>query len=211
MKYDLIIWDFNGTIADDVQIGIDAANVVLSRRGMKTIDSVEEYRNMFCFPIKKYYERLGFDFKKEPYEVPADEWTNEYIKREKDITLTRGCIDLIKWFDDKGIRQIIISSSEINMLKRELGMLGVDKYFSAILGKEDNYAHGKVEMAKEWARGKDYSALFIGDSCHDLETAEAIGADCILFSGGHDSRLHLQRTGKQIVDDLADIICLIKD
>ena len=35
--YDLVIWDFNGTIADDIVIGIEAANVVLSSRGMKTI------------------------------------------------------------------------------------------------------------------------------------------------------------------------------
>ena len=210
MKYDLIIWDFNGTIANDIMIGIEAANVVLSKRGMKTIDSLEEYRKLFCFPIKKYYERLGFDFEKEPYEVPADEWTAEYIKREEEITLNEGCEDVLKFAKERGIPQIIISSSEITMLKREVEMLGIYEYFDSILGKDDNYAHGKIEMAKEWAMGKEYRALFIGDSVHDLETANAIGADCILFTGGHDSKDHFAGIDVETVDSLSEIIDLLK-
>lgn len=209
MKYDLVIWDFNGTIADDVSIGIDAANVVLSRRGMKMITDVEEYRRMFCFPIKEYYRRLGFDFEKEPYEVPADEWTAEYIKREKYLTPTPGCIETIKRIKDAAIPQIIISSSEIVMLKRELDQFGISDCFEAILGKSDNYAHGKVEMAREWAKDKKYNAVFIGDSAHDYETANAIGADCILFTGGHDLRSRLVGTGAPVIDNIADVLKFI--
>lgn len=204
--YDLVIWDFNGTIADDVAIGIEAANTVLSRRGMKTIDSVESYREMFCFPIINYYRKLGFTFETEPYEVPADEWTAEYIAREGKITLTLGCKSALEGIKDRGIKQIIISSSEIVMLRREAKMLGVDGYFDDILGKDDNYAHGKVEMAKAWANGKDYNALFIGDSKHDFDTARAIGADVVLFSGGHDSRSHLEECGVPIVDSLDEVL-----
>ena len=206
MKYDLIIWDFNGTIADDVQIGIDAANVVLSRRGMNTIDSVEQYRKMFCFPIIDYYRKLGFDFSVEPYEVPADEWTAEYIKREGSIKLNDGCREVFEYVRSAGMHQIVLSSSEIVMLKRELSALGVSEYFDEILGKNDNYAHGKVEMAKEWSRGKDLHALFIGDSAHDFDTASAIGADCILYSGGHDSREHIESLGVPVVDNISDVI-----
>ena len=57
MKYSHIIWDFNGTILDDVSIGIEAINMLLLRRGLKTIDSVDEYRRIFGFPIKDYYRR----------------------------------------------------------------------------------------------------------------------------------------------------------
>lgn len=209
MKYDLVIWDFNGTIADDVQIGIDSANVVLKRRNMKTIDSKEQYRELFCFPIIKYYERLGFDFSKEPYEVPADEWTAEYIKRENSLRPTEGCVPVLQKIKEAGITQIIISSSEITMLKRELSILGVDGYFDEVLGKSDNYAYGKIEMAKEWSCGKHFSAILIGDSIHDLETATALGADCVLYSGGHDSRNRLEECGAPVVDRIVDIVPFI--
>ena len=78
MKYDCIVWDFNGTIMDDVQIGIESVNVLLKKRGLKTLDSREEYQSKFGFPIVDYYARLGFDFDKEPYSDIAVEWVNEY-------------------------------------------------------------------------------------------------------------------------------------
>ncbi|MBQ7714746.1 MAG: HAD family hydrolase [Clostridia bacterium] len=210
MKYDLVIWDFNGTIADDVQIGIDAANVILSKRGMKTIDSVESYKEMFCFPISEYYKRLGFDYSKEPYEVPANEWAAEYIRREPDIKLTEGCRETLDTISKLGIKQIVLSSSEINMLKRELKMLGVYAYFDEIIGQGDAYAHGKIESAKEWSAGKKYKALFIGDSVHDCECADAIGADCVLFSGGHDSRQHLEDSNRPVIDSIPEILSHLK-
>ena len=95
------------------------------------------------------------------------------------------------------------------MLKREAEMLGIADYFETILGKDDNYAHGKIEMAKEWAKGKDYNALFIGDSVHDLDTANAIGADCILFTGGHDSIDHFTGIEVKTVDSLSQIIGML--
>ena len=57
MKYTHVIWDFNGTIFDDVNIGIEAVNAMLTARKMAPVDSVEKYREIFCFPIKEYYRR----------------------------------------------------------------------------------------------------------------------------------------------------------
>lgn len=74
MKYDRIIWDFNGTILDDVQVGIDSANELLTRYGLKKIKDVDHYHSIFGFPIKSYYERLGFDFNVLDYNVLAHEW-----------------------------------------------------------------------------------------------------------------------------------------
>ena len=80
MKYTDIIWDFNGTILDDVDAGIVSVNKLLSDRGLPTIESKEEYRKVFRFPIIEYYRALGFDFEREPYEVLAPLWVSEYLK-----------------------------------------------------------------------------------------------------------------------------------
>ena len=75
MKYTDIVWDFNGTLLDDIRAGIDAVNEMLARRDLATIQSVEQYRELFCFPIIDYYAKLGFDFEKEDYySVLAPEW-----------------------------------------------------------------------------------------------------------------------------------------
>ena len=74
-RYTHIIWDFNGTILDDVQLGIRCVNTMLSKRGLPVLPDVEAYRQVFGFPIEAYYRRLGFDFEKEDYHtVLAPEW-----------------------------------------------------------------------------------------------------------------------------------------
>ena len=62
MKHTDVIWDFNGTILDDVAAGIASVNKMLSDRSLPTIKDKEHYRKIFRFPIIEYYRSLGFDF-----------------------------------------------------------------------------------------------------------------------------------------------------
>ena len=67
-KIDVCIWDFNGTILDDVDAGIFAVNELLCECGLPQIADRKTYQRHFCFPIRSYYEKIGFDFEKTPYE-----------------------------------------------------------------------------------------------------------------------------------------------
>ena len=89
------IWDFNGTILDDVDIGIESVNVLLARYGYQTIDSREEYYLIFGFPIEEYYRRACFDFAKTPYDMLAHEWVAEYRMRENSAPVRKGAMELI--------------------------------------------------------------------------------------------------------------------
>lgn len=65
MKPSLLIWDWNGTILMDVQECFDIANHMLAERGIPCIKDMNTYREVFGFPIKAYYEKLGYRFDKE--------------------------------------------------------------------------------------------------------------------------------------------------
>ena len=186
-KYDIIVWDFNGTVLDDVQIGIESINCLLGRRGMKQISSRSEYQESFGFPIIEWYRSLGFDFEKESYTVVANEWVAEYVARESEAPLCDGVIDLAEYFKNEGNRQVIISASEENMLNRQLLSLGVRGYYDEVIGKNDVYASGKIETARKWRAENQGDILFIGDTDHDLDVADAIDADCVLVAAGHQS------------------------
>lgn len=80
MKYTHVVWDFNGTVLDDVEAGIRAVNDLLVARGLPCIADADAYRRVFRFPIKSYYEALGFDFKKETYEALAPQWVERYLR-----------------------------------------------------------------------------------------------------------------------------------
>ena len=84
MRYTHCIWDFNGTILNDMSAGIRAVNELLAKRNLPLISGIEQYRNIFGFPVKSYYEALGFDFSKEPYDKLAHEWVALYLEYVKD-------------------------------------------------------------------------------------------------------------------------------
>ena len=82
MKITHIVWDWNGTLFDDVNIGIECVNELLARYGLDIVDK-NRYYQVFGFPISDYYKRLGFDFDKTPYSVLAKEYMDIYIPRSK--------------------------------------------------------------------------------------------------------------------------------
>ncbi len=208
-----IIWDFNGTILNDLPLSLNSINKVLKKRNLPQISSEDDYRFKFCFPIIKYYENLGMDFTKEPYKIPADEWVKLYNDGIDTIPLTDGVYDTINQIRNLGIPQIVLSASEKNMLLSQLKRYNIQDYFDQILGTDNVYGGGKIEMAKKWLEENEISlenAIFIGDTDHDFETSQILGCKCILFSGGHMSKSRLQKLGVPVIDRINDILKFIE-
>lgn len=206
MKYTHILWDFNGTLLNDVDVGINAANTLLSRRGLKTLKDLDEYKSVFCFPIIKYYGRLGFDFEKESFADLAKEWVKVYLELVPGVGLYEGAESILKSVEAAGIPQLVLSATELSMLRGQLGSLGIARYFDEVLGLDNIHAYSKVDIAKNWAEvARPGRALLIGDTEHDKETADAAGFDCILISRGHQTIKTLEKTGATVIPDLRDI------
>jgi phosphoglycolate phosphatase len=199
MKYTYCIWDFNGTIFDDIGASIAAVNTLLAERGIKTLDSKEEYHKVFDFPIIDYYRKIGFDFDKEPYEVVAPLWVALYLENSKNAGLFEDVIPTLDFFDKMGVKQSVLSASERNMLTGQLRELGIYDRFDEIMGIDNIYAESKIAIAKDWKqRHEGERALFIGDTTHDYETAEVLGADCYLISAGHQPEYKLRSAGENV-------------
>ena len=211
MKYTHLFWDFNGTIFSDMQAGIDAVNRMLGDRGLPIIADMEAYREIFDFPIKEYYRKLGFDFDKEPYEVLAPIWVELYLENCCSAGIVDGVDTVVKAVAKTETKQVILSACEKNMLCDQLEDLGVIEYFDEIIGLDDIHAAGKLHLAREWRdKNPEAKILFVGDTTHDAETAEVLGADCLLFTGGHQSKERLLTTGCETIDGIVEILDHIK-
>ena len=79
MKPELILWDWNGTLLDDVALCVDALNRLLERHGYTQRYDLASYREIFGFPIVDYYRRAGFDFAKDSFEDLAESYMADYI------------------------------------------------------------------------------------------------------------------------------------
>ena len=203
MKYTHAVWDFNGTVLDDVDAGILAVNRLLEVRGLPVLTGREAYHRVFHFPIRSYYEDLGFDFSVESYETVAPQWVALYLEYAASSPLCVGVRETLELFRGRGLCQTLLSATERDMLVRQVTDLGIGGYFDGLWGRDDIHAHSKVALAEAWrAAHPDARVFVIGDTEHDKEAADAMGADCYLIAGGHQSKETLCRTGAPVFDSL---------
>ena len=203
-KYKHIIWDWNGTLLDDRWLSVSAMNQVLAKRAMPPLKEAH-YLDIFTFPVIDYYRRLGFDFEKEPFTISGSEFIERYNERAKEASLHYDTMDTLKTFRDLGMTQSILSASRQDYLDNLIHHHKIREYFIKILGINNHYADGKIEIGKAWMDELHYGpheVLFIGDTIHDLEVANAIGADCALVAIGHTSRERLEKTHHDVYTNL---------
>ena len=67
-----VIWDWNGTLLDDMDVCLGIMDRILARRGLAPIGSLDRYREIFTFPVKEYYVLSGLDLDGEDYVDLAD-------------------------------------------------------------------------------------------------------------------------------------------
>ena len=210
MKYTTIAWDWNGTILDDAHICMECVNDMLRKRNMPVLD-LPTYRSLVENPIIKAYEYI-FDLKVVTFDIIVKEFYESYPKYVKEARMVPGSRQLLDFFKEKGCRQIIITAAHTPDVLEYLCKFGINNYFDAVLGSDDLQGGPKIRWALEYTKNESFSkekVLVIGDTAHDAETAAAIGADCILFSGGHQCEEKLRATGKPVVKSLLEIPALI--
>ena len=194
MKYKNIVWDWNGTLLNDVVVGVNTLNDMLGRRGL-TLLSVEDYKNRFGFPVVDFYHQVGFDMEKESMHELSVDFVDTYDKYAGEISLNPNVPEVLAAIQESGMKQYILSALREDLLQQMIQDFHIDSRFDCACGSDNIYAAGKVERGKrmlEALRLTPGDTLMVGDTIHDAEVAKALGFECILFSGGHNSEWRLR-------------------
>jgi phosphoglycolate phosphatase len=202
-----VLWDWNGTLLNDLEISIRAMNDMLMKRNIPGL-SVDRYREIFTFPVKDYYVKAGVNFSTYEWDEVAMEFIHNFRKYVPEAALNPMAKQALQFLDGKGIRQFILSAMEQEFLTETVNERLAPGTFEEIVGLNNHYAHTKIENAGLLVEKLNLpveNILMIGDTIHDLEVAKAAGIKCILFSGGHQPRQRLETTGAEIIDDLSEI------
>ena len=208
MRFEAIIWDWNGTLLNDVHIAIESINQLLRDRKLIPLN-LERYLDVFMFPVQDYYEQIGFDLKNEPFEISASQFIAIYNKAVEDCGLHEDVIPLLSQLQQRGYRQFILSAMEQQTLEKTVNDNGISSFFEDLCGLSDHYAKSKVENGKSLIleRGLDPErTLLIGDTTHDYDVALAIGCSCVLIAQGHQSKKRLLSSGAVVFDRLDEIV-----
>lgn len=208
-----IFLDFNGTIIDDVDLCLNLLNKILTHQHKKNL-SKEEYKSVFTFPVKKYYELAGVDFKLDSFESLAQWFIKEYQPLSMGCGLFPHLKDTLSILKQKGYHLVILSASEQHNLLEQCQNYGIVSYFDAILGIDNIHAESKVGIALAYMNQhhiKGEEVLFIGDTLHDLEVSKAIHSHVALVSCGHQSIDRLKQGNVTILSSVADLVDCVEE
>lgn len=206
--YRTVIWDWNGTLADDAYASLLAVNDMLSKRNMPPI-TMEQYYEYIDTPISRFYEHL-FDLNEVPMSVISVEFAEGYARHFQG--LHPGAKELLQKLKDAGMEQIILSSNHQESTKMLLHRFGIRDYFSQVLGAADRLAAGKVQRGLDWMAAQTIGPeelVLVGDTLHDYDAAKVMGIPCILCAIGHQSKADLLTAGVPVVEQFRQLEALL--
>ena len=174
---------------------------MLTENSLSPVD-VETYKKVFGFPIRDYYEKVGFDLQKLSFEKLCDRFVEEYNhKRARTANLFHGIPDLLAEIK-KNKTQSILSAAEQNHLHEMTDHFGLTEHFHHRFGINDFFATSKIDRGHQLLNHTGIDSektLLIGDTDHDFEVAEALGVSCLLVADGHQSEDRLRAVTSNVV------------
>lgn len=186
-KYQAIIFDKDGVIADSEYCNVMAKHLQLKQAGV-TVDW--HYHDQFLGTTHEYM----WTTMKEEFQLPEE--VDFYIQQwaevrkeliEKDgMKAMPGSIDLIKRIKKEGIPIAVASSSNVADIESDLQALGISGIFDAVISGE-HCQKGKPDpeifLKAAKALGiEPKNCIVVEDSTSGVEAAKAAGMKCIGYA-----------------------------
>lgn len=206
-----LVWDWNGTLLDDISAVIEATNAAFAEIGLEPI-TLERYRELYCVPIPRFYERLMG-------RLPSDaEWTvmdeafhRHYVEHRIGCGLTTGVEELLREWQVAGRSQSLLSMYGHDQLVPVVRDYGIESRFIRVDGRTGPSGGTKALHMERHLGALATSVVpertvVIGDAVDDALAAAHVGARAVLFTGGSHSRSSLESVGVPVVDTLAEAV-----
>jgi len=205
-----IVWDWNGTLFHDIDAVIEATNASFAEIGLPPI-TLERYRELYCVPVPRFYERLMGRLPTDAEWAVMDEaFHRHYWAFAESAALAEGARELLADWQSAGLTQSLCSLAPHENLIPIVRTHGIEDRFVRVDGRTDGSHVGKAEqMARHLAALESVApdrTVVIGDAVDDAVAAAHVGAGAVLYTGGSHSRSSLEAAGVPVVDSLAEAV-----
>lgn len=193
-----VLFDWNGTLVDDLPRSHVAACVVLESRGMPTIP-LAQFRDRFRLPLSALFADLGV-----PHRVcaAAEAQWNALITGLP-VTLRTGALDMLTVLAHSGAVSGVISAAATDAVTPDLHITGTGDLFNVVVG---GIADKAVALRWFTAHRASPRVAYVGDTEHDMSSARRAGALAIGITGGYRPAQALREAGAQhLITDLIQI------
>ena len=204
--YDIILFDFDGTVYDTLEGITKSVQYALNKQGVEA-----EIKELRCFAgpplLDMFMEKYGF------YEETAEKAVLDFRERYKPIGIYEsrvfpGIPELLKKLKDRGKILGIATSKPQIMAEQLLEKEGIIKYFDAVCGSSPNGNNNSkrevLSCALKKLRKNNESAVLVGDTKYDVLGAHQCGVPCIGVEYGYGAEGELLKAGADIVAEDMD-------
>ncbi|MGW5775989.1 HAD family hydrolase [Streptomyces sp. NPDC003863] len=209
-----LVWDWNGTLLDDIGAVIGATNAAFIELGLATI-TLEQYRELYTVPVPKFYERLMGRLPTEAeWVVMNGTFHRHYRERAGSCGLTVGAAELLAARQEAGVTQSLLSLAPQAELIPLVRHHGIAERFVRMDGRLDDSSDGKSGHMVRHLAALGVPAervVVIGDAADDAVAAQHVGARAVLYTGGSHSRASLSRVGVPVVDSLEEAVAVAEE
>jgi phosphoglycolate phosphatase-like HAD superfamily hydrolase len=210
-----IVWDWNGTLLNDLDVVVAAVNDTLATVGHRPI-TIEEYGAHYTRPVLLFYERLL------GRAIPEEEWLSfdlafhdSYRRRAATATLAPDAREAMTKARKAGLSQSLLSMYWHDELIPQVGRFGLDRFLVRVDGLRGTPGDRKQEYLEEHLRvvvGElsrtidPGEVLVVGDALDDAAAAIALGMNCVLYDGGAHPVDQLRAAGVPVVTSLMEAL-----
>jgi phosphoglycolate phosphatase-like HAD superfamily hydrolase/ADP-ribose pyrophosphatase YjhB (NUDIX family) len=201
-----IIFDWSGTLVDDLPAVWHATNHVLKNAGVPEI-SLDEFRAEFCLPFTKFYDRYV------PHvELPQlEEWFHTRFRQVQDmVEALPHAEEFLQFCRTAKLRTFLLSTVAEEHWATQAAASGFGQYLDRpYVAVRDKRAviHAILEENSLDPR----ETVFIGDMQHDIETAKHGGIHSVAVLTGYN-RLEQLRASEPdlIVEHLGELRAMLE-
>lgn len=189
MRYRLIVWDFDGTLADTLALALTTYNALASRHGFRPVDDPAVVRGM---STRLFLKQHGISLVRLPFLL------QEYLAATRshmaEIRLFDGLGDLLRTLQVRGYRQGVLSSNSSENVRTCLRVNGVEDVFGFLVGYPRLFGKGRaIRKLLKSERIEPTEFLYVGDETRDMEAARQAGVDMAAVSWGFHTREQLSK------------------
>jgi phosphoglycolate phosphatase len=201
--YRNLIFDWSGTLVDDLGPVLDATNAVFASYGRGPIDR-EEFRMHFRLPYSEFYQEFlpGVS-------IPEleDRFRPAFHQSTAEVFVLPHAREKLEWCSSRGIRCFVLSSMHEEAFQAQLNEFGLASYFEATYaGVPDK--RDLIHEIIDRHQLHPAETAFVGDMIHDIETARHGGIASIAVLTGYTHGNVLAASSPDIT--VADLDALMK-
>lgn len=210
-----IVWDWNGTLFDDLEIVVASVNVSLRSIGAPPID-VDTYRSVYQRPLHRFYENLlGRPVLPEEMRTIDEDFHAAYQALLDQARLTVDARRAVELVAERGQTQSVLSMWWHDRLVPAVRFFGLDEWMLAVDGhrggpgesKERHLAGHVRQLLRLFPeRVRREAMAVIGDVTDDADAARAVGVGCVLYDGGSQPREVLAAQGVPVAATLVEAV-----